>query len=59
MVSILLFFYPTNENRKEITILYCGRLDEGKGLADLLQLAKDIENKGNIDFVSLVIIRTI
>ena len=38
-------FYPTNENRKEITILYCGRLDEGKGLADLLQLAKDIENK--------------
>ncbi|UTF94124.1 glycosyltransferase family 4 protein [Elizabethkingia anophelis] len=40
-------FYPIEKGNKEekIVILFCGRLDYGKGVYDILQLAKNIENK--------------
>jgi glycosyltransferase involved in cell wall biosynthesis len=46
-------FYPklSDEIRQGITILYCGRLDEGKGLSKLLKLASDIENMVGYNFI--------
>lgn len=44
-------FYPIKNENEEKTILYCGRLDFGKGVSDILALAKLIENKNNYKLV--------
>lgn len=38
-------FYPMQNNRKDsnVNILYCGRLDYGKGVDEILELARKIE----------------
>lgn len=42
-------FYPIEKKHSEtITILFCGRLEEGKGVADLYRLAVLISQKDNL-----------
>lgn len=43
-------FYPLERKKEVITVLYCGRLDKGKGLADILKLAEEIEGREGYRF---------
>ena len=46
-------FFPNISNlpTSQITVLYCGRLDEGKGLSQLLNLAAEAEQDPKIKFL--------